>query len=113
MKKLDKAYKAIVEKSFDIKKIEHGFSFRTTDNRPCELTIEPRLEIHKGEVLLSAWYGLKVSGYFYTYSQSRGDNFKEELAQFAHMYEILRNRQGVRVEDERHLMCNFVDSLRK
>lgn len=64
---MDKAYKKIVEKSYCIKKVEYGFSFITSDDRPCELTIVPELEIHKGKALLSASYELKISNYSYTY----------------------------------------------
>jgi hypothetical protein len=110
---MDKAYKAIVSKSYCIKRIENGFSFRTTDDRPCELTIKPDLEIYKGEVLLSAYYSLQVSGHRYTHGKSRDEShWKKELDEFGKMLEILEKRFYEQVEKEKKLMYNFVDSLR-
>jgi hypothetical protein len=109
---MDKAYKTIVKKSYCIKRIEDGFSFRTNDDRPCELIIKPDMEIYKGEVLLSAFYSLKISGHIYTYGKSRGESQKKELDGFAKMHEILEKRFCEQSEKEKNLMYNFVDSLR-
>lgn len=110
---MEKEYIALVSGSFGIKGIENGFSFRAKDGMPCELTITPHMEIHKGKVILTANYDLKVNGYFYTYGSSHGKSGEAELETFGKLYMILQSRYNAQIEKEKKAMYEYVESLNK
>lgn len=110
---MDKAYKILAEKSFNIKRIKHGFSFQSVDDAICKLTIEPNLEIYKGEALLTANYNLSISGYQYSYGSSKSSFGEKELQNFAKMHQIIENKYDEETENKEKHMYNFVRKLRE
>lgn len=108
---MEKLLKKIVGKSYCIKKIEDGFSFRTRDDRPCELRLRADLEICENKPIFKGVYSLKISNFIYTSGTSQTNFGNEMFYLFAELWTILKFRYNEQIEKEKQSMFKFVESL--